>query len=579
MGNRRLLKKLLMRLRPYRLLLVLSVLGAAGSVALSLAIPFFIGRAVDQMAEAGRVDMKALLFPAGAIGVCAAGSGVLQWIISLCNNRITFGLVRDIRNDVIETIEGVPLSYIDTHTRGDMLSRAIADVDQMADGILLGFTQLFTGVATIIGTFFFMLSISVPITLVVLVITPFTFVAAGQIAKRTFQMFRLQSEIRGEQTAAAQETISNQRLVRMFGQEKRQQERFDKINDRYAACSLRAVFYSSITNPTTRFINGLVFTGVGVLGCSMALSGTISIGQVTSFLNYATQYTKPFNEISGVIAELQNAFACAARVFELIETPVEEDVSGGGSCFDALGEIRFSHVYFSYDPQKELIRDLNIHALPGEKIAIVGPTGCGKTTLINLLMRFYDVNSGHIFVNGRDVRSISRHNLRACFGMVLQDTWLQTASVRDNLKFGRPDATDEEMIRAAKAAYAHSFIMRLPEGYDTVLSDNRTILSQGQKQLLCIARIMLCDPPMLILDEATSSIDTWTEMKVQKAFDRLMRGRTSFVVAHRLSTIEEADQILVMKDGQLVEQGTHASLLAAGGFYREIYDAQFTMPV
>lgn len=585
-SNMATVKKLVGRLGRYKIFLALSVASAAVSVAFTLAIPYFIGRGIDRMQAAGSVDMKGLAFPAAAVALCAAGCALFQWVTNISNNRIAFGLVRDIRNDILSTLEAVPLQYIDTHAHGDLLSRAIGDVEQLADGLLLGFTQLFTGVATIVGTFVFMLSISVPITVVVLVITPFTFVAASRIAKRTFHMFKKQSEARGEQTALVQETVLNQKLVKMFGQEESRQKKFDEINGRFASYSLKAVFYSSITNPTTRFINGLVFTGVGVIGCSMALSGVISIGQITSFLNYATQYTKPFNEISGVIAELQNAFACAGRVFELIETQTEKEwtkdhsaqenrIGQADASLEFAGDIRFRDVCFSYVPGTKLIQNLSVHAAPGEKIAIVGPTGCGKTTLINLLMRFYDVDRGSISIDNQDIREMSRHRLRSGFGMVLQDTWIQTATVRENLKFGRPEATDEEMIAAAKSAYAHNFIMRLPKGYDTVLSDESTSLSQGQKQLLCIARIMVCNPPMLILDEATSSIDTMTELRIQKAFDTLMEGKTSFVVAHRLSTIEGADQILVMKDGMLVEKGRHKELLAKNGFYRKIYDAQF----
>lgn len=569
------MRKLLKRSGVYRVYLAISIVCAGCSVALTLAIPYFIGKAVDQVYVKG-AGIEAMKLPALSIALCALGCGAFQWMINFSNNRIAFGLVRDMRNELLSTIERMPISYIDTHAHGDIVSRAIGDVEQLADGLLLGFTQLFTGVAMIAGTFFFMLSISVPITSVVLIITPFTFVAAGRIAKKTFHMFRQQSQARGEQTALVEETITNEKLVKMFGQERERQARFDEVNDRFARYSMKAVFYSSITNPTTRFINGLVFTGVGVLGCYMALSGVISVGQITSFLSYATQYTKPFNEISGVVAELQNAFACANRVFELIEAPVEEQSVGQDVKKKELrGEISFRDVSFSYTPDRPFIRNMSIHANPGEKIAIVGPTGCGKTTLINLLMRFYDVNEGAILIDGVDIRGMSREYLRSGFGMVLQDTWLRTGTVRENLKFGLPDATDEQMIEAAKAAYAHNFIMRLPGGYDTILSDGQTSLSQGQKQLLCIARIMLCNPPMLILDEATSSIDTRTEVRIQKAFDRLMRGKTSFVVAHRLSTIEKADQILVMRDGALVEKGNHRELLAKNGFYKTIYDAQF----
>ena len=574
--------KVLNYMKPYWFYLALSLVLAAVTVALTLYLPKLTGFAVDEIIEQGRVNFTGILqilkLMAGTILITA----VAQWIMNICNNKMTYEIVRDIRNEAFRKIEILPLKYIDGHSYGEITSRVIADVDQFADGLLMGFTQLFTGVMTILGTLLFMLTTDVGITLVVVLITPLSFFVAGFIAKRTFTMFRVQSETRGEQTALIDEMIGNQKVVQAFSHEKKAVERFDEINERLRACSLRAIFYSSITNPATRFVNNVVYAGVGLVGALSAVAGRISVGDLSCLLSYANQYTKPFNEISGVVTELQNALACASRIFDLIEeepqVPEKENatvISGreGG----VRGNVELSHVYFSYTEEQKLIEDFNLKVQPGQRIAIVGPTGCGKTTLINLLMRFYDVTGGKISVEGCDVRNVTRKSLRKSFGMVLQDTWLKAGTIRENIGMGKPDATEEEIIAAAKASHAHSFIKRLPQGYDTVITEEGGGLSQGQKQLLCIARVMLCLPPMLILDEATSSIDTRTEMKIQEAFLRMMEGRTSFIVAHRLSTIREADVILVMRDGHIVEQGRHEELLEKKGFYAQLYNSQFAV--
>ena len=574
--------KVLNYMKPYWFYLALSLVLAAVTVALTLYLPKLTGFAVDEIIEQGRVNFTGILqilkLMAGTILITA----VAQWIMNICNNKMTYEIVRDIRNEAFRKIEILPLKYIDGHPYGEITSRVIADVDQFADGLLMGFTQLFTGVMTILGTLLFMLTTDVGITLVVVLITPLSFFVAGFIAKRTFTMFRVQSETRGEQTALIDEMIGNQKVVQAFSHEKKAMERFDEINERLRACSLRAIFYSSITNPATRFVNNVVYAGVGLVGALSAVAGRISVGDLSCLLSYANQYTKPFNEISGVVTELQNALACASRIFDLIEeepqVPEKENatvISGreGG----VRGNVELSHVYFSYTEEQKLIEDFNLKVQPGQRIAIVGPTGCGKTTLINLLMRFYDVTGGKISVEGCDVRDVTRKSLRKSFGMVLQDTWLKAGTIRENIGMGKPDATEEEIIAAAKASHAHSFIKRLPQGYETVITEEGGGLSQGQKQLLCIARVMLCLPPMLILDEATSSIDTRTEMKIQEAFLRMMEGRTSFIVAHRLSTIREADVILVMRDGHIVEQGRHEELLEKKGFYAQLYNSQFAV--
>ena len=570
------LKKVFRRLGRYRIFLVFSILLAAVSVALTLYVPKLIGYAVDDIVGKGQVEFAGVFKIMSTIAVCTLITALAQWLMNICNNKMTYQVVRDIRNEAFQKIEILPLKYIDGHPHGEVVSRVIADVDQFADGLLMGFTQLFTGVATILGTFGFMLSVNVKITFVVVLITPVSFFVANFIAKHTFAMFKLQSETRGEQTALIDEMIGNQKVVQTFGKKEDVTERFDEINGRLQKASLRATFFSSITNPATRFVNSLVYTGVGITGAFSVVNGTLSVGQLTSFLSYANQYTKPFNEISGVITELQNAIACAQRIFELIEeAPEIPDSKEAEVLKDIRGNVAAEHVSFSYVPEQKLIEDFNLKVSPGQKIAVVGPTGCGKTTLINLLMRFYDVNDGRIMVEGRDIREVTRKSLRAGYGMVLQDTWLKTGTIRENITMGRADATEEEMIEAAKASHIHSFIRRLPKGYDTWITEDGGSLSQGQKQLLCIARVMLLRPPMLILDEATSSIDTRTELKIQEAFSRLMEGRTTFIVAHRLSTIREADVILVMKDGKIIEQGNHESLLKAGGFYKHLYESQF----
>ena len=570
------LKKVFRHLGRYRIFVVFSLFLAAVSVALTLYIPKLTGVAVDHIVGAGNVDIPGAVRVMVRIGICTLITALAQWLMNVCNNKMTYQVVQDIRNEAFRKIEILPLKYIDGHPYGEVVSRVIADVDQFADGLLMGFTQLFTGVATIIGTFGFMLSVNVKITFVVVLITPVSFLVANFIAKRTFSMFRLQSEIRGEQTGLVDEMIGNQKVVQAFGRGKAVTEQFDDINRRLGKAYLKATFFSSITNPSTRFVNSLVYTGVGIAGAFAVVNGSLSVGQLSSFLSYANQYTKPFNEISGVVTEFQNAVACARRIFDLIEeepqAPEDGDVM---ELKEVRGNVSAEGVCFSYVPEQDLIRDFNLTVRPGQKIAIVGPTGCGKTTLINLLMRFYDVDAGSIAVEHTDIRRMTRRSLRAGYGMVLQDTWLKTGTIRDNITMGRPDASDEEVEAAARASHIHSYIKRLPDGYDTWITEDGNGLSQGQKQLLCIARVMLCRPPMLILDEATSSIDTRTELKIQDAFAKLMEGRTTFIVAHRLSTIREADVILVMKDGRIVEQGDHESLLAQGGFYRHLYESQF----
>lgn len=570
------LKKVVKYLGKYRIFLFLSIVLAAVSVSLTLYIPKLTGNAIDCIVGPGNVDFKSLGSVVFKMIYCIAIIAVSQWAMSLSNNRMTYHVVRDIRNEAFENIQRLPLKYIDGKSYGEVVSRVISDVDQFADGLLMGFTQLFTGVVTILGTLLFMLSVNTGITMVVVLITPVSFFVAGFIAKRTFKMFQLQSQTRGEQTGLIEEMIENQKVVQAFGKTERVIERFDEVNERLRDCSLKAIFFSSITNPSTRFVNSLVYTGVGITGAFSAISGKLSIGQLTCFLSYANQYTKPFNEISGVITELQNAIACAQRIFELIEEePEKPDAAEAEDIKTFEGNICVNHMDFSYVAGKKILSDINIHAEHGDKIAIVGPTGCGKTTLINLLMRFYDMDRGEILIDGNRMEEITRKSLRAGFGMVLQDTWLKSGTIRENLILGRPNATQEEIETAAKEAYAHSFIKRLPKGYDTEITEDGGGLSQGQKQLLCIARVMLQRPPMLILDEATSSIDTRTELKIQKAFDRLMEGKTCFVVAHRLSTIQGADKILVMKDGRIIEQGTHEELLKERGFYHRLYESQF----
>jgi len=577
-GQAETLREVVRRLGRYRIFLVFSVLLASVSVALTLYIPKLTGNAVDYIVAKENVNFPGVFQVMLQIGACTLITALAQWLMNVCNNKRTYQVVRDIRNEAFRKIEILPLKYIDSHSSGDMVSRVIADVDQFADGLLMGFTQLFTGVATIVGTFGFMLSVNVSITFVVVLITPVSFLVANFIAKRTFAMFRLQSETRGEQTGLIDEMIGNQKVVQAFGRGKDVTERFDEINERLRDASLRATFFSSITNPATRFVNSLVYTGVGIAGAFAVVNGSLSVGQLSSFLSYANQYTKPFNEISGVVTEFQNAVACARRIFDLIEEePQTPDPEDAADLTDIRGNVRAEDVSFSYLPEQKLIEHFNLEVRPGQRIAIVGPTGCGKTTLINLLMRFYDVDEGRICVEDIDIREMTRQSLRAGFGMVLQDTWLKTGTIRENIMMGRPDATDEEVIEAAKASHIHSFICRLPQGYDTWITEDGGGLSQGQKQLLCIARVMLCRPPMLILDEATSSIDTRTELRIQEAFAKLMEGRTTFIVAHRLSTIREADRILVMKDGKIIEQGKHAELLAQDGFYRYLYESQFSI--
>jgi ATP-binding cassette subfamily B multidrug efflux pump len=570
------LKKVLQYIRPYWFFVGLSILLAAVTVAASLYIPILTGDAVDLIVGPGNVEFAGIVKILVRIGVIIGIAALSQWVMSLINNRITYRVVRDIRNEAFRKIQILPLKYIDGRPTGEVVSRVIADVDQFADGLLMGFTQLFTGVITILGTLCFMLSVNVVITAVVVLITPVSLLVAAFIAKRTYDMFRLQSQVRGEQTGFVEEMVGSQKVVQAFGREKASLEQFDEINERLRKCSLRAIFFSSITNPSTRFVNSLVYTGVGIVGALSVVNGNLSVGQLSAFLSYANQYTKPFNEISGVVTELQNALACAGRVFELIEEPAQTpDAKDALVLGDVEGRVAVEDVAFSYHKGQSLIENFNLNVEPGQRVALVGPTGCGKTTVINLLMRFYDVNKGSIQVEGKDIRNITRKSLRRNYGMVLQETWLKRGTIRENIAYGKPDATLEEIVEAAKAAHAHSFIKRLPQGYDTIIGEDGGSISQGQKQLLCIARVMLCLPPMLILDEATSSIDTRTEIRIQKAFQKMMKGRTSFIVAHRLSTIRDADVILVMRDGHIIEQGNHETLLEKGGFYAELYNSQF----
>ncbi|MEG1651000.1 MAG: ABC transporter ATP-binding protein [Oscillospiraceae bacterium] len=570
------LRQVLKYIKKYWAALIFSILFAAAAVVTTLYVPIEIGKVIDLIVAKDSVSFDAILHILIKIAALVCATAVSQWLMNTLNNRITYSVVRDIRNEAFQKIEILPLKYIDTHPHGEIVSRVISDVDQFADGLLMGFTQFFTGVATIIGTLLFMLSINAGITLVVVCVTPVSFIVANYIAKKTYSMFKLQSETRGEQTSLIDEMIGNQKTVQAFGQEENTQKRFDEVNDRLERCSLSAIFFSSLVNPSTRFVNALAYAGVGVTGALSVLSGTITIGGLSCFLSYANQYTKPFNEISGVVTELQNALACARRIFELIEEqPQPPEADSAAVLENASGDIELSHVDFSYSQDKKLIENLNIQIKSGCRVAIVGPTGCGKTTIINLLMRFYDVDSGSICVDGSDIRSLTRKSLRTSYGMVLQDTWLKAGTVRDNIILGKPNAAEDEIVAAAKASHAHNFIKRLANGYDTVITEDGGALSQGQKQLLCIARVMLCLPPMLILDEATSSIDTRTEQKIQDAFSAMTAGRTSFIVAHRLSTIQNADIILVMKKGKIVEQGTHALLLEKNGFYSELFNSQF----
>ena len=569
------LTRVLHKIRPYSLFVVCSLIVAAVSVAAQLYIPILCGDAIDLMLGKGNVDFAGVGRIIVEVLVVAVVAAFAQWLLSVCNNRITFSVSRDLRNEALRKIQTLPLSYLDSHPSGDIVSRMVADVDTFADGLLMGFTQLFSGVLTILGTLLFMLSENVVITLVVVCITPLSLLVASFLAKRSYKYFQGQSSVRGEQTALVNEMIEGQKVVQAFGHEAESLDAFDEVNGRLQDVSLKAIFCSSMTNPATRFVNNIVYAGVGLVGALYAVRGGITIGQLSVFLNYANQYTKPFNEISGVVTELQNALACAARVFELLDADDQIPEAENAAVLQPDGHVQLEDVSFRYLPDRPLIEGLSLDVKPGQRIAIVGPTGCGKTTLINLLMRFYDVNSGSIKVSGTDIRDVTRASLRGSYGMVLQDTWLRAGTVRENIAYGKPDATMDEVIAAAKAAHAHSFIRRLPEGYDTVIAEDGGNISQGQKQLLCIARVMLCLPPMLILDEATSSIDTRTEVRIQKAFARMMQGRTSFIVAHRLSTIREADVILVMKDGHIVEQGNHDQLLAQGGFYAKLYNSQF----
>lgn len=571
------LRQVLRYIRRYWLLVGFSLILAAVTVALTLYIPILTGDAVDLLIDKGLVDFSGIYSMMIKIGIAMAVTAAAQWVMNTCNNHITYHVVKDIREDAFHRLEQLPLKYLDAHAYGDIVSRVIADVDTFADGLLMGFTQLFTGVLTILGTLLFMLITNIPIALVVVCITPVSFLVARFIATRTYKMFKQQSETRGEQTSLIEEMIGNQKVVKTFSREEAVRSQFAEINGRLEKCSLKAIFFSSITNPATRFVNSLVYASVGIFGAFVAISGGISVGRLSCFLSYANQYTKPFNEISGVVTELQNALACASRIFRLIdEEPQTPDSPEARMLTDAKGNVSLENVYFSYVPERKLIENFNLEVKPGQRVAIVGPTGCGKTTLINLLMRFYDVDSGRIAVDGTEIREITRGSLRTSYGMVLQETWLRAGTIRDNIRMGKPDASEEEVVQAAKAAHAHSFIKRLPEGYDTLITEDGGSLSQGQKQLLCIARVMLCLPPMLILDEATSSIDTRTELRIQNAFAKMMEGRTSFIVAHRLSTIQEADIILVMKDGSIIEQGNHETLLARKGFYANLYNSQFT---
>lgn len=572
------LKKVLKYIEKYKIFLVLSLFFAVATVVSTLYVPVVTGQVIDHILAPGQVEFPIIFRLLARIGIITGLTALAQWLMNVCNNKITYEVIQDIRREAFAKIEALPLKFIDGHSHGELVSRVIADVDQFADGLLMGFSQLFTGVVTILGTLLFMLAINVKITLVVVLITPVSLFVASFIARRTFSMFMLQSTTRGEQTALINEMIENQKVVQAFSKEEDVLAAFDEINGRLEKASLQATFFSSLTNPCTRFVNSLVYTGVGLVGAFSAMRGLLSVGQLSCFLSYANQYTKPFNEISGVVTELQNALACAERIFRLIEekpqVPEPENVK---TLTDVRGNVELEHVYFSYEPEQKLIEDFNLKVNPGQRVAIVGPTGCGKTTIINLLMRFYDVDSGSIQVEETDIRDVTRRSLRESYGMVLQETWLKAGTIRENLVMGKPEASEEELIAAAKAAHAHSFIKRLPQGYDTVIGEEGGSLSAGQKQLLCIARVMLCLPPMLILDEATSSIDTRTEMKIQNAFARMMEGRTSFIVAHRLSTIQEADIILVMKDGHILEQGSHEELLEQKGFYSELYNSQFAV--
>lgn len=570
------LRRILTYIREYRLWVAFSLTMAVATVALTLYVPILTGRAVDRIVGQGNVDFGGLLRILRVILIAVAFTSVFQWLMNHINNKITYRVVKDVRTRAFNQLEVLPLRYIDSHSSGDLISRIIADIDQFSEGLLMGFTQLFTGVLTILGTLLFMLSINPWITIVVVALTPVSLFVASFIAKRTYIMFKHQSETRGELTGLTDEMLGNMKVVQAFGYQDRAQKTFEEINSRLAGYSMQATFFSSITNPATRFVNSMVYAAVGIAGSYGAIRGILTVGQLTSFLSYANQYTKPFNEISGVVTELQNALASAARVFELIDQePFPEEPKDAVKLQNVAGQVDLKQVNFSYDPSVKLIEDLNLSVKPGQRIAIVGPTGCGKTTVINLLMRFYDVDSGSIQVDGHDVRNVTRKSLRTNFGMVLQETWLKSGTIRENIAYGKPDATEEEIVQAAREAHAHSFIKRMPQGYNTVIGEDGGNLSQGQKQLLCIARVMLCLPPMLILDEATSSIDTRTEIRIQKAFSRMMEGRTSFIVAHRLSTIREADRILVMRAGRIVEQGTHGDLLEKNGFYAEIYNSQF----
>lgn len=575
MKQREILKKVINYIKSYRVYLIFSILLAVLTVALTLYIPVMVGYAIDCIVSEGKVDFQGLVPIIVKILVASVITAVAQWIMNTLNNKMTYHISRDIRNEAIEKIEHLPLKYIDGHQSGDIVSRVIADVEQFSDGLLMGFTQLFTGVITILGTLGFMLYVNYIITIVVVLITPLSLFVAKFISSKTYNLFKKQSEIRGEQTSFIEEMIENQKVVQAYNHQDENQKKFDEINERLNKSSLKAIFFSSLTNPSTRFVNNIVYAGVAVTGAFMSIMGALSVGSLTCFLSYANQYTKPFNEISGVVTELQNAIACAGRVFELIEEPSEIADKDSIQLEKATGNIKLENVYFSYTPKVKLIEDFNLNVKSGQRVAIVGPTGCGKTTLINLLMRFYDTTSGEIKVDDYDIKGVTRNSLRNNYGMVLQETWLKKGTIKENITMGKPNATDEEIITASKKSHAHSFIKRLPNGYDTVIGEDGGGLSQGQKQLLCITRIMLCLPPMLILDEATSSIDTRTELKIQEAFQSMMKGRTSFIVAHRLSTVKNADILLVMKDGNIIEQGTHDELISKDGFYSKLYNSQF----
>ena len=576
--NKDTMRRVLKFISPYKGKIILMLLMALFTVAFTLYTPILIGEGVDTIIGPGNIKTKALLRILGTLAMVVLGTAVTQWIMNLLTNQVTYGVVQDIRSQAFSHLQEVPVSYIDSNQPGDILSRIVADVSQFSDGLLMGFTQFFTGVITILGTIGFMMSISVKISLIVILLTPISLFVASFIAGRTFQMFKEQSEKRAEMTSRVEELVGNQKVVQAFSYEERARERFGKVNEELRVCGIKAIFFSSITNPSTRFVNGLVYTSVGIFGAFVVMRGGMSVGQLTSFLNYANQYTKPFNEISGVVTELENALACAKRIFDFIDTPAQEpDVADAVELEKADGSVNVENVSFSYRKEVPLLQNISIDVKPGQRIAIVGPTGCGKTTMINLLMRFYDVDKGQIVVSGHPIRELTRDSLRRNFGMVLQETWLKAGTIRENIAYGKPDASMEEVMEAAKHAHAHSFIKRMPQGYDTVITEDGGNISQGQKQLLCIARVMLMRPTMLILDEATSSIDTRTEIKVQQAFAELMEGRTSFIVAHRLSTIQEADRILVMKDGNIIEQGRHEELLAKGGFYAGLYESQFAV--